>query len=192
MFNADSVLEGERHAQRSLNEHEPCLPLQNTLGCSPEISHIGHDPHKQRLTSRQYHLGALSNPHDSQQVNSVVLHEPVHQGIHITEDILCRSNFYQPAPPPLPRIASYRIPSAPETTFTSPATSPPHSEASSSRLPIAEFESSSHNISRESSTLLQRSRKISKRKPYIELAPDQPPTALGKPRERVFVACVQW
>lgn len=29
-------------------------------------------------------------------------------------------------------------------------------------------------------------------KPRIELAPDQPPTTQGKPRARVYVACVQW
>lgn len=36
--------------------------------------------------------------------------------------------------------------------------------------------------------------KIKKRreKPRIELAPDQPPTTQGKPRARVYVACLQW
>ena len=29
-------------------------------------------------------------------------------------------------------------------------------------------------------------------KPRIELAPDQPPTTQGKPRARVYVACLQW
>ncbi len=29
-------------------------------------------------------------------------------------------------------------------------------------------------------------------KPRIELAPDQPPTTQGKPRARVYVACIQW
>ena len=35
-------------------------------------------------------------------------------------------------------------------------------------------------------------RKPRKDKPQIGLAPDQPPTTQGRPRERVFVACVQW
>lgn len=36
------------------------------------------------------------------------------------------------------------------------------------------------------------SRKLRKDKQRIELAPDQPPTTQGRPRARVFVACVQW
>ena len=37
-----------------------------------------------------------------------------------------------------------------------------------------------------------RPRKNRREKPRIELAPDQPPTTQGKPRARVYVACVQW
>ncbi|KAF8237173.1 hypothetical protein L208DRAFT_1248652 [Tricholoma matsutake] len=36
-----------------------------------------------------------------------------------------------------------------------------------------------------------RSRKPRREKPRIDLAPDQPPTTQGKPRERVYVACLQ-
>lgn len=35
-------------------------------------------------------------------------------------------------------------------------------------------------------------RKTRCKKPRIELAPDQPPTTQGKPRARVYVACLQW
>jgi hypothetical protein len=35
-------------------------------------------------------------------------------------------------------------------------------------------------------------RKPRKDKPRIGLAPDQPPTTQGRPRARVFVACLQW
>lgn len=38
----------------------------------------------------------------------------------------------------------------------------------------------------------QRPRKARREKPRIELAPDQPPTTQGKPRARVYVACLQW
>lgn len=37
-----------------------------------------------------------------------------------------------------------------------------------------------------------RARRARKEKPYIALAADQPPTTQGKPRTRVFVACLQW
>ena len=35
-------------------------------------------------------------------------------------------------------------------------------------------------------------RKPRRDKPRIGLAPDQPPTTQGRPRARVFVACLQW
>ncbi len=35
-------------------------------------------------------------------------------------------------------------------------------------------------------------RKSRRPKPRINLAPDQPPTTQGKPRARVYVACLQW
>jgi hypothetical protein len=35
-------------------------------------------------------------------------------------------------------------------------------------------------------------RKPRRPKPRINLAPDQPPTTQGKPRARVYVACLQW
>lgn len=37
-----------------------------------------------------------------------------------------------------------------------------------------------------------RQRKARREKPRIALAPDQPPTTQGKPRARVYVACIQW
>ena len=37
-----------------------------------------------------------------------------------------------------------------------------------------------------------RPKKSRRAKPHIELAPDQPLTTQGKPRARVYVACVQW
>ncbi|KAF8644423.1 hypothetical protein AX16_008483 [Volvariella volvacea WC 439] len=37
-----------------------------------------------------------------------------------------------------------------------------------------------------------RAKKPRKPKPRIELAPDQPPTTQGRPRARVYVACIQW
>lgn len=35
-------------------------------------------------------------------------------------------------------------------------------------------------------------RRTRREKPRIELAPDQPLTTQGKPRARVYVACLQW
>ncbi|KAH7911716.1 hypothetical protein BJ138DRAFT_1006003 [Hygrophoropsis aurantiaca] len=61
-------------------------------------------------------------------------------------------------------------------TVTSPATA----ESSSSQSPEAGNED-----------YASRSRKMRREKPRIELAPDQPLTTQGKPRARVYVACLQ-
>ncbi|KAH7928462.1 hypothetical protein BV22DRAFT_1030769 [Leucogyrophana mollusca] len=58
--------------------------------------------------------------------------------------------------------------------------SPTTAESSSSQSPAAGDEDSA-----------SRSRKSRREKPRIELAPDQPLTTQGKPRARVYVACVQ-
>lgn len=42
------------------------------------------------------------------------------------------------------------------------------------------------------SPMPSRPRKPRREKPRIDLAPDQPPTTQGKPRARVYVACLQW
>lgn len=42
-----------------------------------------------------------------------------------------------------------------------------------------------------SSSTSGKARKARREKPHIELAPGQPPTTQGKPRQRVFVACLQ-
>jgi hypothetical protein len=47
-------------------------------------------------------------------------------------------------------------------------------------------------VEKEVSPQPSRSRKPRREKPRIDLAPDQPPTTQGKPRERVYVACLQW
>ncbi|KAI6039316.1 hypothetical protein EDC04DRAFT_2686115 [Pisolithus marmoratus] len=64
--------------------------------------------------------------------------------------------------------------------------SPSHPTQSSQSPP--QTQESSPTAGEESSTKLKKSRRM---KPRIELAPDQPLTTQGKPRARVFVACVQ-
>ncbi|RDB17928.1 hypothetical protein Hypma_000681 [Hypsizygus marmoreus] len=50
---------------------------------------------------------------------------------------------------------------------------------------------SEHPEDRDASPASARPRKPRREKPRIELAPDQPPTTQGKPRARVYVACLQ-
>jgi len=47
-------------------------------------------------------------------------------------------------------------------------------------------------VEKDMSPQSSRPRKQRREKPRIDLAPDQPPTTQGKPRERVYVACLQW
>lgn len=49
-----------------------------------------------------------------------------------------------------------------------------------------------NNITEVTQVDLPKPRKARREKPRIELAPDQPPTTQGKPRARVYVACLQW
>jgi hypothetical protein len=64
----------------------------------------------------------------------------------------------------------------------SPTTNPPLTHPASVQTPS--------NPPQTSPTV--RSRKTRREKPRIELASDQPPTTQGKPRARVYVACIQW
>ncbi|KAI0060933.1 hypothetical protein BV25DRAFT_1857983 [Artomyces pyxidatus] len=50
---------------------------------------------------------------------------------------------------------------------------------------------SSRSAQQQSTADASRPKRPRKEKPRIELAPDQPPTTQGKPRTRVFVACLQ-
>lgn len=47
-------------------------------------------------------------------------------------------------------------------------------------------------LTKEPSPASARPRRARREKPRIDLAPDQPPTTQGKPRARVYVACLQW
>lgn len=55
-----------------------------------------------------------------------------------------------------------------------------------------EDESWPSNSPQDGSNEPSKPKKPRREKPRIELAPDQPPTTQGKPRARVYVACLQW
>ena len=68
---------------------------------------------------------------------------------------------------------------------SSPSSASPSSALSGFGASLPSAVAGAHNAA-------SRSRRPRKEKPHIALAPDQPPTTQGKPRTRVFVACVQW
>ena len=92
---------------------------------------------------------------------------------------------------------SYDLLSSYQDTSMTP--SPPSLTALTDGLEVATWSSSllpdsPHLVlpSPESTSNQLQPRKSRKEKLQIELAPDQPPTTEGRPRARVFVACLQW
>jgi len=79
-----------------------------------------------------------------------------------------------------PDGSSTARPSSLATSTEGPGSPPPSFPLSSS---LEVVPSTSHQ---------RRARKTLKNRPQIDLAPDQPPTTQGRPRARVFVACLQW
>jgi hypothetical protein len=89
---------------------------------------------------------------------------------------------------------SFNLMPYPDSTST---TSPSSTAASSTECPGTSSPPFplSDNLEPEavhSTSPQPRARKPLKDKAQIDLAPDQPPTTQGRPRARVFVACMQW
>lgn len=150
-------------------------------------------------TSRHSHA-----PYDSGENLSAPT--PYHQPYH-----RCNSN---PTDLRLPSSATYRsqseedhrpvLPNLPqlsrgETTFHTNGHGSPHSTFLSEPESALTAHSDHSGDSEFWPTAVQehapnpsRPKKARREKPRIELAPDQPPTTQGKPRARVYVACLQW
>nr|GAT60123.1 predicted protein [Mycena chlorophos] len=82
-----------------------------------------------------------------------------------------------------PQAASMRLPEMTRIDTQYPRREDPPPSA----LPL----SATSPDSESSSPQPARPKKARREKPHIELAPDQPPTTQGKPRARVYVACLQ-
>ncbi|KAF7985587.1 hypothetical protein HWV62_3877 [Athelia sp. TMB] len=96
--------------------------------------------------------------------------------------------------PALPLLITRDLPGTSEASTLLPSANsePPSAVSPSSRdiSPSTETENSGKGA-QPAAAPTNRSRKSRREKPHIELAPDQPPTTQGKPRARVYVACVQ-
>lgn len=80
-------------------------------------------------------------------------------------------------------------------TYTQAGSHFSHGPTSAIAGPASEHSGDSEfwpNIASESPHVEPKPKKARREKPRIELAPDQPPTTQGKPRARVYVACLQW
>jgi len=98
-----------------------------------------------------------------------------------------------PTAPPMGTTGNHRNADAvqQDTTHLSPFT-----DISATASPSSLFASADTPLLPDSPDTVHSSpnqaRKPRRDKQRIELAPDQPPTTQGRPRARVFVACVQW
>jgi hypothetical protein len=84
---------------------------------------------------------------------------------------------------PYPGSSSTASPSSLTASTEGPGSSPP---------PFPPSDSPEHGVTIHSVSLQPQARTQLKDKSRIDLAPDQPPTTEGRPRARVFVACLQW
>jgi hypothetical protein len=125
----------------------------------------GHDP-SITVFSQSYNRGGINPPHD---IYPKSMDEPI------------AASHTRRGEVPL-MIDTYNI------GYTQ--SSPLNSGAPSSDLPKSAGYWS--EVEKDITPQSSRSRKPRREKPRIDLAPDQPPTTQGKPRERVYVACLQW
>jgi hypothetical protein len=98
--------------------------------------------------------------------------------------------------PPLPQLITENLDSAVDTSMLMASSMgyvpEPNSASSSEESPPRETEQWPGSGGDFQNDHPSRPRKPRREKPRIQLAPDQPPTTQGKPRSRVYVACVQW
>lgn len=151
------------------------------LGASPYLSSLDDDvPHSEpRIDShlremyQQYPDGGLRQP------KSFSSNQP--------------GPYHAPNPLPLPHILTQDLTIDTSTLLPSANTEPPSavSPLSYDGSPTTETDQCGKE-SQSPPASSTRQRKSRREKPHIELAPDQPPTTQGKPRARVYVACVQW
>jgi hypothetical protein len=142
-------------------------------------------------------IRATSSSHQEQTVPQSSLYTPgEYQGtdIYHTSTANSQPNLRRPQFSNNRSVAS--TPPVLEIITTFPSTSPPSESAtlttspSSSQPQILELDLGCTSASNESS--VPAPREVNRKKPHVQLSPDQPVTILGKPRERVFLACIQW
>jgi hypothetical protein len=121
------------------------------------------------------------------------------QHLHSTDEVAYHSQqpeIGQPLLPTLPQIGREDLASTMDTSILVHNYSPdPQSSMTASPSTHSSLGDSEAWISSSKKSLSEtplRPRKTRREKPRIQLAPDQPPTTQGKPRARVYVACIQW
>jgi hypothetical protein len=87
--------------------------------------------------------------------------------------------------PTLPRASADT--STPVQSMSNPPKPPSDTDTPSAQAPSVPLQTEPKAVSSN-----PRPRKARREKPHIQLASDQPPTTQGKPRARVYVACIQW
>jgi hypothetical protein len=188
------------------------LPLNSAVASSHPHSPYDYQPHHQQdfhqdrhnnhsQASYRSHHSHLRD-HSSSAVASAIPNNPSpgpntysHPRQHHPHQQMVSSMMYNPHPSEVPSSAFNRSYSASGSqSYTNSRSSPslsPQLEVAPIPLPVPVKSEDRHAPAISPSTSRSTTSKR-REKPKIELAADQPLTTQGKPRARVYVACVQW
>lgn len=175
------------HNSGVISEHEPITPVSNARTTYFPNPGRRDQPHSHGYTDAYTDPRYLSEPHNSP--NTVFSQSYNRGGNNSSQYVYPKSvdtsvaSHSRRGDIPL-MIDTYNI----GVGYAQP--SPLTSGVSSSELPKSAGYWS--EAEKDNSPQPTRTRKPRREKPRIDLAPDQPPTTQGKPRERVYVACLQW
>jgi hypothetical protein len=175
------------------------------LGHSPYISALDQDhvfPFEQRNESIMREIFLSSQAHDEHDhlPNANYFRPELHppsqfRSKNLDMQHISRLNHHTHTTlPSLPQLITANLDSAVDTSMliSNMGHAPePNSATTSSSMESTRRQSEPWSDSARDDHI-PRARKPRREKPRIELAPDQPPTTQGKPRSRVYVACVQW
>lgn len=186
MAYSETVLPSLRHPH--LYEQ---LPLHDADDAVPRAHHLWANPLPYPLLAQDPSSHMMYPAPDS----LVHQHKPF-DPLGLPPLAMSSSSTRHPAPldPALAQGGISPYPDSAATSSTGPfsSSSPPQLDNTPPPPPQPPIVAHSSASTPKANNALGRARRARKEKPYIALAPDQPPTTQGKPRTRVFVACLQW
>lgn len=168
-------------------QHQPEQPHQDTHNSYSHASY--HDQHARR----DYHSGGATSTIASSSNSGSYTHPRQH---HPHTQMLPSMLYATVHPDDTPSSSAFARPFGATASHTyahshSSSSLSPHS-GSTQNLPSTSVTSNDDRQNPAPPQPSARAHAKRREKPKIELAPDQPLTTQGKPRARVYVACVQW
>lgn len=170
-----ALLLSDHMSGRSIDQEASYSDHSGTRGAlsgSGSYSSSTSPPESFDASPPQYHASHLDHQHLPREEHHIQ-YPPSHPN---TEPRVALPQLSTDTSTPVPNMSS--PPKPPSVTEVTPA------EASGDSVP-SQSPPKTHPAN-------HRPRKARREKPHIQLASDQPPTTQGKPRARVYVACIQW